>query len=420
MERIKNFLFINTSTKQTVIKNTFWLFVGDIGVKVLKLFLFVYAARKLGTSEWGVFSYTIALMSTFAIISDIGINTVISREAAKKMDNMREYISTGFFLKLGLSIISSLALLSMLFFINDSNAVKVLIPITAFMLFFDSITGFGFILNRAFEKMEMEAFIKIITTIILIILGFIFISKNPKAISLSYSYVISGFIGVIIMYFSLRSYFINLVSSFNKKLLKYIFKEALPMAIIFVIGTIMSNLDMIILGWFTDSSNIGLYSAAQKPIQIVYLIPTLLVAAISPVFSRLAITDKEKVRTILKKSLRISLIIAIVVNVFIFAVGGFIFDLMFGAQYKDAIPLFKIMGLAIITGAPSLIISNAIFAFGKQKELVLFIAISLLLNIILCLLLIPQIGIYGAAISVTAAQTIGNIILIIRSKKILA
>ena len=92
---------------------------------------------------------------------------------------------------------------------------------------------------------------------------------------------------------------------------------------------------------------------------------------------------------------------------------------MFGSQYIESIPLFKIMGLAIITGAPGLIISTAIFSIGKQKELVQFIVISLLLNIILCLILIPKIGIYGAAISVTLAQTIGNIFLIIKSRRIL-
>lgn len=419
MQRIKNFLFINTSNKQTVIKNTFWLFVGDIGIKILKLILFVYAARKLGTSEWGIFSYALAIMSTFAIISDIGINSIISREVARKTNNLKEYISTGFFLKLGLSIITSLALFSMMFFIRDNNELRFLIPIMTFMLFFDSMMAFGFTINRALEKMEIEAFVKILSTTLLIILGFIFISHNPKAISLSYSYVISGIIGTIIMYFILRSYLNNLTTTFNKKLLKYIFKEALPIAIIGVLGTIMTNLDIIILGWFTNSSNIGLYSAAQKPIQIVYLIPTLLVTAISPLFSRLAISDKIKLKEIIKKSLKYSLILAVIVNIFIFTIGGLIFRLTFGVQYIESIPLFKIMGLAIITGAPSLILSSAIFAIGKQKELIQFIIISLLLNIALCLLLIPKFGIYGAAFSVTIAQTIGNIFLIIRSNKIL-
>ena len=190
MERIKNFLFINTNTKQTVIKNTLWLFIGEFGVRILKLFLFAFAARKLGASEWGTFSYALALMGMFAVISDIGINTVILRETAKKSDNINEYISTGFFLKIGLSVISSMALLAMLLFLKSDNGVRVLIPITCLILFFDSIREFGFAINRAFEKMEIEAFVKLVTTVILIFFGIILIIKEGKAISLSYAYLI--------------------------------------------------------------------------------------------------------------------------------------------------------------------------------------------------------------------------------------
>ena len=418
MERIKKFLFVNTSNKQTVIKNTFWLFVGEMVVRVLKLLLFIYAARKLGTSEWGIFSYALAIMGTFAVISDIGINSVILREIAKGENNLKEYISSSFFLKTGLSIFSSLALFSMMFFMKNDNAVKMLIPITAFILFFDSMREFGFALNRAFEKMEIEAFTKIFSTVLLIILGFFFISKQPKAISLSYSYVISGIAGVGIMYLSLRKHFNNLVSNFNKKLIPFIFKEALPIAIVGVIGTIMSNLDMVILGWYTDTTNIGLYSAAQKPIQIIFLVPTLLSTAIFPVFSRLASTDKNKVKDTIKKSFIYSLTAAVIINIFVFLIGGYVFKFMFGPQYINSIPIFKIMTLSIITGAPGIIISNAIFALGKQKELIQFISITLIINLILCLVLIPRLGINGAAISVTLSQTIGNLFLIIKSRKL--
>ena len=419
MEQVKKFFFKNTSIRQTVIKNTTWLFVGEISMRLLKLVLFIYAARKLGTSEWGVFSYALALMSIFQVFSDIGVNSVILRETARKVENSREYISTSFFLKLGLSFVSSLALFSLIFFIKNDAAVKILIPITALMLFFDSMREFGFSLNRAFEKMEVEAFTKIITTALLVVLGFIFIANYPRAISISYAYVISGIIGVIIMYYSLRQHFKDLVSTLNKKIVPYIFKEAWPLATVGIIGTIMTNLDMVMLGWFTNSHNIGLYSAAQKPVQIIYLVPTLLSTAIFPVFSRLALNDKDQVKNVIRKSFSFSLLIALIINVGILLIGGPVFKIAFGQQYTSAIPLLKIMSLAIITGAPGIIISNAIFALGQQKKLIQFISVTFIIDIILCLLLIPRYGIYGAAISVTISQTLGNLFLIIRSRKIL-
>ena len=417
MERIKNFLFINTNTKQTVIKNTLWLFIGEFGVRILKLFLFAFAARKLGASEWGTFSYALALMGMFAVISDIGINTVILRETAKKSDNINEYISTGFFLKIGLSVISSMALLAMLLFLKSDNGVRVLIPITCLILFFDSIREFGFAINRAFEKMEIEAFVKLVTTVILIFFGIILIIKEGKAISLSYAYLISSITGIIIMYFSLRNHFKKIVSNVNKKLFYFIFKEAWPIATVGVIGTIMSNIDMVILGWYTNNYQIGIYSAAQKPVQVIYLIPSLLGTAIFPVFSRLVLSEKENIKKFVNKTIYFSFLFSITASVGVLIIGGPIFNIMFGNQYAASIPLFKIMSLAIVTGAPGMILSNIMYALGKQKEIIRFILITLCLNIILCMILIPRYNIYGAAISVTLSQTIGNILLLIRSRK---
>ena len=267
--------------------------------------------------------------------------------------------------------------------------------------------------------MELEAFTKIAATALLVILGFVFIANHPKAISISYAYLISGIVETAIMYYILRPHFKNLISTFNKKLVPYIFKEAWPIATVSIIGTLMTNLDMVILGWFTNSHNIGLYSAAQKPIQIIYLIPVLLSIAILPTFSRMALTDKDKIKNVIKKSFNFSLIIALVINVGILLIGGPVFKLAFGQQYILAIPLLKIMALAIITGAPGIIISNALFALGEQRKLVQFISVTLIIDLILCLLLIPRYGIYGASISVTVSQTIGNLFLIIKSRKIL-
>lgn len=419
MEKVKQYLFKNTSTKQTFIKNTFWLFVGEFGVKFLKLFIFIYAARKLGVSEWGVFSYAIALISFFNIISDIGLNSVLLRETAKNNPEQPQYISTSFFLKFGLSIISSLLLLSLLLFLKDNNVIKILIPITALLLFLDTMREFGFSLNRAFEKMEIEAMTKISTTIILVTLGFVFIRYEARASSLLYAYVISSALGIVIMYSSLKKNFKNLILNFNKNLLIPIWREAWPVGIAGALGTVLASMDIIILGWFQTPDQIGLYSTAQKPVQMMYLFPILISTAILPAFSRFAYTDKERMRDITNKMIKWSFLFTIPMVILCLTISGPIFILLFGQQYALSIPVFKIMSFTIITSAPSIIISKAIFAEGKQKQLIQFILISLFVNTTLCLLTIPRFGIYGAAVSVTIAQTIGNLFLFRKYKKIL-
>jgi polysaccharide transporter, PST family len=419
MEQIKQFLFFNLTNKQTFIKNTFWLFVGEFGIRALKIIIFIYAVRKLGATEWGLFSYALAIMSIFNIFSDIGINSVLTKKASSSNDEKQNYISTSFFLKLILTIISSLALLSLVFFIKDDNTVKFLIPITTVLFFFDTLKNFGFALNQAFERMEVEAITKIISASILILLGFIFVKIKPTASYLLYSYVISSFIGLVIIYLNLRKYFKNLILNIKKDLLIPIWKEAWPIGVAGALGTVLASIDMVILGWFTTPDQIGFYSTAQKPVQALYIIPSIIGIAILPAFSRFAISDIEKMKKTTKKLIKFSFLFTIPIVIGCFLLGDFAFNLIFGQEYQNSILIFKIMTLIIITGAPSSIISKAIFASGNQKKLIQFILISIIINIILCLLTIPRFGILGAAISVTVSQTIGNLFLIFKYRNIL-
>ncbi|MCL5004783.1 MAG: hypothetical protein M1170_02470, partial [Patescibacteria group bacterium] len=59
LQKIKSFLFENKTTRQTIAKNTFWLFFGEISSRVLRAAIVIYAARVLGADGWGVFSYAI-------------------------------------------------------------------------------------------------------------------------------------------------------------------------------------------------------------------------------------------------------------------------------------------------------------------------------------------------------------------------
>lgn len=413
MEKIKGFLFTNINTKQTVLKNTFWLLVSEFGMRILKFTIFVYVIRKLGAAEWGLFSYAFAIMGIFGLLSDIGINAVLLKETSKNSEMKANYISTGFFLKLFLSISSSLALILLLLVLPTENELKSLIPFAAILLFIDSLREFGFSLNRAFEKMELEAFTRIGTTALLIALSFMFINKDASAVKLFYAYICSSIVGLFLMYLSLKKQIRNIISGFKKELVTKILKESWPIGLATGLGALMINTDTVILGWFENTQKIGIYSTAQKINQIIYLFPVLTSVAMLPAFVRLANSNLTEMRKKIIKITTYSLILTIPILIGCLFLGQYIFLILFGPEYAESVLIFKIMSVTILTVIPSSIISNAMFAEGNQKKMIPFVSITLTLNIILCLISIPKYGIIGAAVSMSISYTIGNILLII-------
>ncbi|PIR04599.1 MAG: hypothetical protein COV57_03580, partial [Candidatus Liptonbacteria bacterium CG11_big_fil_rev_8_21_14_0_20_35_14] len=79
MSALKNLLFNNTSDKQTIIKNTLWLSIGQVIGRLVRVLIIIYAARILGAESYGAFSYALSIAALLSILADLGINGTIVR-----------------------------------------------------------------------------------------------------------------------------------------------------------------------------------------------------------------------------------------------------------------------------------------------------------------------------------------------------
>jgi O-antigen/teichoic acid export membrane protein len=420
MKKIQKFLLNNTETSQTVIKNTFWLFSGEVLSRILKLVLIVYAARILGAAGWGAFSYGLSFIGLFFIFSDSGINGLVTREASKvQSDEKIQYLSTAFYIKTALSFFSLIIGVWIAPLFTTIKEAKAVIPLLALMFFFESMKEFGFSLNRAFERMEKEALVKIINNSLIAFFGILFLvfgSRSPE--SLAAAYAIGSCLGAILIFWMLRDQVQTLLSNFSKKIIRAIFVSSWSLAILILVGSIMDKTDAVMLSYWKNATEIGWYSAAQKIFQFLLAVPVMISLATFPRFSRFANKDNEQFTSIFEKSMRVLFLISLPI-----AIGGIIFGkelimLLFGMQYLPAIPVFQIMMLLLPLAFSNILITNAIFAFDKQNKTVPYSIAGLILNITLNYVLIPHYGIIGSAIATVISWSFVVILLWIQLKKI--
>src|SRR3989344_3595090 len=104
--RISDFLFKNIALRQTIAKNTFWIFVSQIGGRLIRAGIVIYAARIIGPTEYGVFSYAISLAAIFSIFTDLGLDTAILRQSSMYPERRDYYFSSGFIFKLFIMLAS--------------------------------------------------------------------------------------------------------------------------------------------------------------------------------------------------------------------------------------------------------------------------------------------------------------------------
>ncbi len=402
MQKIKQFLFQNTSTKQTFAKNTFWLFFGEMIGRILKLAIVVFATRQLGVAGWGLFSYGLAFVSFFYLLGDLGINTFIIRELSKDAADSRKYLGMSFILKMGILVILFIISIIAGPHIGNIRLGLDLLTILSILYFSDCAREFALSVNRSLGKMEREAFSKILMNIIIMILGILLVIKSATPLSLAIAYAIGSGIATIYVMWAIRGEFRKIEWKFSREGLKTIYTFSWPIIIIGLFSFIF-NIDSIMLGQIKSATDVGLYSAAQRIVQFMSIIPAFIAMSIFPTFSKNN-TDDIKLITIFEKIMMLVFAIGIPM-----AIGGLllstkIMPFVFGHEYITGGLTLGILMISLLASFPNVILTNVIFSKNLQRTFIIATLMGVFVNIILNFLLIPPYGAIGAAISVTVTQ----------------
>ena len=413
-KKVKSFLFENQTLRQTIAKNSFWMALGQIGGRLLRAIIIVYAARVLGAAGWGTFSYAVSLAAFLSIFVDLGISQILTRETAKTSDpGLRsKIISTSFIIKAILMVVAILIVVFIAPLVTKIEAAKTILPIIALVLAFDGLREFGSSIARALERMEWEAGIFLLTNVAIVTAGFVALTVTPSVVSFTYAYAVGTGIGVAATAYVLRRYIRKLLVDFQWKLVRSILSASWPIAISGALSGIMINTDLLFIGFFRSAEEVGYYSAAERIIMLLYIVPSILASSIFPAFSRLAASgNNQKMRDGLERVIGIVLAVAIPTALVGIVLASGVIEILFGASYLPATHSFQILLLAIVFTFPAAILSNTLFAYDRQKALVTFTLIGGIGNVAFNLILIPYLGIVGSAIATIIAQCIANVYL---------
>ena len=418
MDRIKNFLFKNTTTRQIILKNTFWVGASTTLIKVFRAGFIIYTARLLGTEQYGIFTYAMSVAAIFAVISDMGISNILVRELSKNKDRVKEYFSTALIIKIGFLLAMTILIIMITPLFSRFHASTVLMPIIAFSIVFDSLRNFLYTIPRAQNRMQIESTVNIINEIFCIVLIIVVFLRNPSPESLAYSLMIGNAIGFVVALVSVWQYIRGIQKYFVRELVVPLIKLTFPFAILSVFGIFMTNIDSVVIGMFNNEHVLGLYGAAQRPFNILYIIPGFLSISLLPLISRFIKEGNTSiVNRIIHNASVASMTIALPLVLGGIIVATPLISVIFGGAYIEAVPTFQILLLTLLFVFPGTIFAEVLLAENKQRIFIFTGIAGAVLNVGLNFLLIPPYGIVGSAIATVVAQAVVNICFYIEMKK---
>lgn len=406
----REFFFENLGVKQIIFKNTFWLVLAEAINKILRFIFIIYVVRILGATEYGKFTFALAFISLFGVFSDLGISQIFTREVAKE-EVKKEELPKFFSLKLFLSLINLFLIFIGSFFITQSPDVQKIIWILAFLSALQGFSTIIFAFFNAKQKMEYQAWGKILETVFLVAFGFFVIFHFPSAENLSYVYLASVFFSLVFISLLFNFKVSPIRFSFDFLMWKKYLSLSWPLAFGGLIASLCANIDSAMMGYWSQITQIGFYNAAQR-IVTTSVIPTNLIAiSFFPILSQFFTQAKEKLQHIWNYYSRAVIFFALPIIVGGVFLGPKIIHFAYGGDFNPAILAFQILivsgGMAMLSGP----LNQILFIANQQKKTFFVTLLSAIINTSLNFILIPKYSLYGAAFTTLVASLVGFFLL---------
>lgn len=411
-----------------VARGSFWSLAGSVFFKLSSFFYVILLARAASQEDIGTFYLALSAMSLVWIFSDFGISGAFLRyvpffegrgESGKIRDLMR--LSLRYLTFFSILIMAALILLSEdigAFYGNSAlpGAIRILslyvLLGNLFRLNYLYLQGIADIKSSQLFQ-NLQNFLKLAFT------AGLFYLFGASVLTICLGFVFSLLFAFIASFFPVfRS--VSKISSPGGLGRGEVFGEILPLgltiAVTSYLSTIIASSDKLIIGYMfgpADSSvMIAVYSMSVTLAQVLMIFPGAIGSIFLPVVSRLfGKNDILGMREVMATAQRWSLFITLPIAVVMMAFSADMLTVFYGGDYSAGSAAMAIFTLGLVFAAFSHVASLALTAM-RLVRLELYVAAACgLLNIVLNLLLIPALGITGAAAASAASFALGTILL---------
>lgn len=384
------------------------ILLGTLLQRAIQLLVVIYIARHVSVEAFGQYNLALAIVFVASFFVDLGIGPASVREIARNRDAAQHLFSHILALRLVLSFLLYGGLAIFTFCSGYGESTRTLILLLGISLFNNAVAGACETLNIAFENMRLSVVIRFIGMAVGAIASIGAMSLGYGLVGLVCANLVAEALTAIFWAAFTRRHYFHYRLSFDVKEWRRIMGHATPFALMIFFQQINRNLNVILLskipGPMDPRAAIGYYSAAS---QVARIAMPLLISVRQAIIPSLAADsyDDETHASLLKWTTK-----GILVTVcFPLTLGGVFFakdllTLVFGPEYREGAPAFAVLCSAFALQAASIGINGFLSASRDISRFVKYAVVSVIINVVITVALIPNFGLNGAALGTLAAK----------------
>lgn len=389
-------------------KNILWLSISRIISLVLLFLAYLLLTSYLGPYKYGQFQFVLSYVTLFGVVIDFGIQQYIIKKISEDRTQAKKYFHNFLAVEIVLAALVYGAMVGVAYYNSYEPVVIKAIMLAGLGAAVHGLTYPFLAVITSFYDLKKAAFLNFLASLINVSMIFLTIWVGGGIVMLTAQQVIYATLAVIIYYHFIQKHIgkpeiIRGLLSADKDLIKLILKAALPFALLVGFSTVYNRIDILLITKILGYAQTGLYSAAYKFFDLLAFFPAVVSHALYPLFATLMVENKlGEIKLLLEKYLRFMAAVALPIGVGGSLLAPQIIGIL-SPDYAAAAPV-----LAVLVWAPSIlfmyIVVNSLVISQLTKFAMAITGVNVIINLVGNIILLPRIGIVGAAIMTLVSE----------------
>jgi O-antigen/teichoic acid export membrane protein len=189
----------------------------------------------------------------------------------------------------------------------------------------------------------------------------------------------------------------------SRILLRQWFFISLPIFLVDSFFYLLTNADVLMVGFYRDPQEVAVYFATVKTLALVHFVYFAVKAGSAQRYAQFAHGDRHRLAAFARETVSWTFWPSLAMAVVVLALGRPMLGL-FGEGFQSGYPLLFLLVVGVVARASVGPCESLLTMSGHQNSCALVFAATLALNIVLNVLLLPTFGLWGAAMATAFAM----------------
>ena len=382
-----------------ILKNIIFILLSKFVDPLFSLILVLTIAKNLGVEGFGQYAFIKATFTIFVVIANLGLDQFVTREIARDKKQTLTYLMNFGILEVGFAALMAIVMSLFVCLSDYPQQVATATVIMSSALIYVALSNLAHAVIAAFERFELNTLLISGENLIRVILGTITLMLGYGLVPFIIVITITRFIGFLVSIRLVHKKITPLKWNFQLKFILQSLKKIPTFSLISIFSILYWRIDVIMLSKFGSLTEVGIYTAAFRLMEIIKAIPLSLKQALFPVNVWKYEKENSTFKEMINKSNKYLMIFLLPIAFIITMAAEKIIPIFYSSEFNGAINALKILIWTIVPYSLAMMLANVLVASRNQRVDMWTNIFGACANVVLNLILIPMYGVTGASIA---------------------